>query len=240
MLSDDYKKVLESHAAQATSPYASVGLGGAARFAQVGHIQLALLKTEGLSPESVLLDFGCGVGRLALFALPYLRSGRYVGLDVSPTMIENAWKLAEPMLANSDASRFRLEVDDGENLLHYGIEFDFVCAFSVFTQMEHEDTLRCLRKFTSVLKRGGKVVCSVLNVETEFGKVVLLSEAETGHAQRWQRVRRVTTSYSMMENVAMLAGFNNFRWYRGDEFKINLDGQIVDGLRQSILVAEKL
>ena len=240
MLSDDYKQVLENHAARAGSAVAAVGVPDLARFMRVAQIELELLRLEGLTPSSALLDFGCGSGRLALVAIPYLASGSYLGVDISKTMIGHAIDLNEATLARSEPGRYRFEIDDGGNLRRFGLEFDVVCAYSVFTQMEHEDTLRCLRQFASVLKPGGKVVCSVLNIESQLAKLTLLGEAEIAPDQRWKRLRTVTTSYGIMEAVAELAGFDNFRWYRGEEFKVQLGDGAREGLRQSVLVAERM
>src|SRR5215467_8155915 len=127
----DYSKLYEDHARNASVSIQSIGTGD---FDAVGKVELAILKLEGLRPESSLLDFGCGVGRLALQAIPYLASGRYLGLDISPTMIENARKLAGDRLPGMQ-DQYRFEVNEGENIASDST-FDMVCAFSVFTHME--------------------------------------------------------------------------------------------------------
>lgn len=48
-----------------------------------GPQQLSFLKYQGLQPDGKLVDFGCGTGRLAVQAIPYLTKGEYVGLDIS-------------------------------------------------------------------------------------------------------------------------------------------------------------
>lgn len=52
-----------------------------------GKAQLDFLIARGLKPESKLLDFGCGTGRLAAKAVPYLNKGHYMGVDISETAI---------------------------------------------------------------------------------------------------------------------------------------------------------
>jgi SAM-dependent methyltransferase len=52
-----------------------------------GKAQLDFLISRGLKPEHTLLDFGCGTGRLACKAIPYLNDGNYVGIDISAEAI---------------------------------------------------------------------------------------------------------------------------------------------------------
>jgi SAM-dependent methyltransferase len=54
-----------------------------------GKMQLEFLIDRGLKPHNFLLDFGCGTGRLAVKAVPYLDSHRYVGVDISARAIES-------------------------------------------------------------------------------------------------------------------------------------------------------
>ena len=234
----DYASLYEDHVTRAASPLAAVGIDDRERFRQLGRIQLAILRAEGLQPASRLLEFGCNIGRLALHAVPYLAQGRYIGLDFSPTLIRHARDAAATHLADADLARFEFAVDDGENLARWGTDFDYACAFNVFTHIEHEDAFRLLREFTAILKPGGRIVCSVLALESELGALTMLAEAEVGHVERWSRMRNVVTSQSMMERIATIAGFCNFRWYVGDGFKVRLDDGTYDGFRQSVLAAQ--
>jgi SAM-dependent methyltransferase len=237
-LTRDYASLAEEHAARAASPLAAVGVADPLRFTQLGRIQLAILKAEGLQPASRLLEFGCNIGRLALHAVPYLAEGQYVGLDFAPTLIRHACDTASKLLPHTDPVRFKFAVDNGENLARWGTDFDYACAFNVFTHMECEDSFRLLRQFASMLKSGGRMVCSVLPLESELGTTTMLAEAKVGHVERWNRMRNVVTSYAMMERIASIAGFCNFRWYVGDAFKVRLDDGTYDGFRQSVLAAQ--
>jgi SAM-dependent methyltransferase len=235
-MTHDYARLYEKHARDAGDPKASIGEGD---FESVGRAELAVLKSEGLRPDGALLDFGCGVGRLALQAIPYLASGRYVGLDISPTMIRGARELARERLPAVPASRYRFEVNEGEEVSRFGDGFDMVCAYSVFTHMESEDTYRYTVALAKALRPGGKLVCSVLPLETDLARQVFLREAALPPAERWQRVRNVATSYEMMERIATMAGLQSFRWYRGDEIGIRLDDGTLTSLGQSALVGVK-
>lgn len=235
-MSRDYAKLYETHAVNAGDPKASIGEGD---FESVGRTELAILKFEGLCPDGRLLDFGCGVGRLALQAIPYLSSGHYLGLDIAPTMIRSARELARERLPDVSSQRYRFEVNEGESVSRWDGDFDMVCAYSVFTHMESEDTYRYLVELTKALRPGGKLVCSVLPIEIEFARRVFLKEAALPPEERWNRVRNIATSYPMMEHLATMAGLSNFRWYRGNEKKIRLDDGTLTSFGQSALVGVK-
>ena len=70
---------------EAVAPHLSIGNGD---YELIGRIELGLLLMEGLRPDSTLVDFGCGTGRLAVHVIPRLqRGGRYIGIDISETML---------------------------------------------------------------------------------------------------------------------------------------------------------
>lgn len=75
---------------QETSP--DVAIGTARPFDLVGRLEIAVLKKEGLKPTHTLLDLGCGSGRLAAHAIPYLAGGHYIGIDIAPAMLDEAQK----------------------------------------------------------------------------------------------------------------------------------------------------
>ena len=66
----DYEALSENLAATDLSDEEIVGEGD---FDRVGAIELASLREAGLQPSNVLVDFGCGTGRLALHAVPFLQ-----------------------------------------------------------------------------------------------------------------------------------------------------------------------
>src|SRR4051812_48971736 len=48
---------------------------GGGDYNEIGEIELDVLRACGLEPHSALLDFGCGNGRLAIHAVPFLQRG---------------------------------------------------------------------------------------------------------------------------------------------------------------------
>lgn len=100
-----------------------------------GPMQLEFLQSMGLTPESKLLDFGCGTGRFARHAVPFLNSGNYMGVDISGAAIAHAVHLSEDEgWAEKNPAFLR-----GDGTLS-GLRgpFDLVWAHSVFTHLPEE------------------------------------------------------------------------------------------------------
>jgi SAM-dependent methyltransferase len=123
-------------------------------FVTVGSLEFALLRSLRLSATDLVIDVGCGSGRLAIQLAP-LSSLRYIGTDIVPELLEQARKIAK-------REDWRFEVTDGLEIPCEDGVADFVCFFSVFTHISHEDCFRYLREAKRVLRPGGRIVFSFL------------------------------------------------------------------------------
>ena len=129
----------------------SIAIGG--EFDAIGQLERALLEQLGWGAGSVLVDVGCGSGRLAIQLKDVPCS--YTGIDVVEDLLNYArttcqrpdWKFAE-------AVGFSIPEADGVA--------DFVCFFSVITHLTHADSFRYLQDAARVLRPGGKIVISFL------------------------------------------------------------------------------
>lgn len=123
-------------------------------FLVIGQLELNLLLQLGLGSASFLVDVGCGSGRLAGHAaqIPGLT---YVGTDVVPELLAHARAVA-------NRSDFEFVETNGIVIPCGDAVADFVCFFSVFTHLKHEDTYRYLAEALRVLKPGGRIVFSFL------------------------------------------------------------------------------
>jgi SAM-dependent methyltransferase len=95
------------------------------------------------------LDFGCGVGRIVIPLCA--RSGEVCGVDVSPSMLEEARK---NLLARSIGNARLLESDDGLTRLGE-MQFDFVHSVIVFQHIPVRRGMRILERLLYHLKPGG-------------------------------------------------------------------------------------
>lgn len=105
---------------------------------EMGALQLDFLISHGLLPEHLLLDLGCGAGRLAVRAVPYLAHDRYYGLDISASLLRAARK---ELGAAGFGDRLNWKTFHATSDFRPCDEmpvFDYVIAQSVFTHLPLE------------------------------------------------------------------------------------------------------
>jgi SAM-dependent methyltransferase len=184
-------------------------------FELIGSTELALLQMEGLQPAHTLVDLGCGVGRLAVHVIPILQGGSYIGIDISDTMLKRAKARIGQAVPNPGCRVTWLKQTTPQfNLPENSV--DMMCAFSVFTHMEHEDSYRYLNAALKVVKPGGRFIFSCTPLTASMGKEIFLNSANLDLKTRWKYVRNVTTSPDYIEEIARLAGWSPLRWYAAD------------------------
>jgi SAM-dependent methyltransferase len=127
-------------------------------FIPVGKLEYHLLRSLGLVDGHLVIDAGCGSGRLAV-QLARWDGIRYIGFDVVERLVTYASEL-------SGRSDWKFLVTDGLGIPCENNAADFVCFFSVFTHLLHEDTFRYFRESCRVLKSGGYLVVSFLEFRT--------------------------------------------------------------------------
>lgn len=208
---------------------------GCGSYQLMGQIELDLLRMAGLTPSATLVDLGCGNGRLAVHAVPFLSTGAYHGVDLCLPFLNKAEERVA-MLAPPPSCKVRWHHSDSPELpLEMG-SVDLYCAFSVFTHMEHEDTFRYLQAARRRVKHGGKFVASCLTFDLPLAKEMFLAEAHVELQTRWSRVRNVVTTVELMEGIATLAGWNVERWIPGNDSIITQDGRPPRALGQSCMI----
>lgn len=117
-------------------------------YAAMGQLEHLLLMQYGLSENHYVVDVGCGSGRLAKPLSKFLK-GRYLGTDIVPDLVDYAIKIV-------DRPDWRFEVVDGLVIPERDEAADFVCFFSVFTHLLHEQSYLYLQEAKRVLKPGGQ------------------------------------------------------------------------------------
>jgi ubiquinone/menaquinone biosynthesis C-methylase UbiE len=188
---------------------------GGGPFDHVGRMELSVLLMEGLKPTDTLLDFGCGTGRLAVQVIPQLTGGRYIGVDISQTMLDRA-RIRVGRIVPTHHCDVQWVKQTTAEFPFPEQSIDIICAFSVFTHMEHEDTFNYLTHARKVIRTRGRLVFSCLPMSLRYSQEIFLASAQDDHAARWKKVRNVTTSVELMEAVAKLSGWSVVRWYPGD------------------------
>jgi SAM-dependent methyltransferase len=227
-----YEVLYEAHARTA-SPHQSIGMGD---YELIGRIELGVLLMEGLKHGDTLVDFGCGTGRLAVHVIPRLEGGRYLGIDISKTMLAHARVIVGERVPSPPRSvEFLQQTTPDFPLPDKSV--DMVCAFSVFTHMEHEDNFRYLRGARRVIKDEGRFIYSCLPMELDYAREIFEQQASLDAVERWGGVRNVTTTRELMDTLARMAGWEPIRWYPGEKPCIRLpDSSEMRSLGQSICV----
>lgn len=131
-----------------------LAIGGG--FELIGPIEVALLRHYGLPQDGYLIDVGCGSGRLAKPLSAWLK-GRYLGIDLVPALVAHARKIA----ARPD---WRFQVIQHIGIPEQDDQADMVCFFSVLTHLTHEQSYWYLEEARRVLKPGGRIVFSFLEL----------------------------------------------------------------------------
>lgn len=99
---------------------------------------LDFLVRYGMKPEHRLLDLGCGVLRGALYFVPYLNKGNYVGTEISASRLAKGVRVMDAAGIGRDRYETHLVTDC--QLKELGEQkFDIVWANSVLTHMPECD-----------------------------------------------------------------------------------------------------
>lgn len=155
-------------------------------FLGLGLAMLSLMMREGLTPQSSLLDLGCGIGRLAIPATQYLdHEGSYLGININLSAI--AWCHEN---ITQKYPKFEFAVLNARNY-HYGHKaeygqqplseaslpiqaerrFDAISMYSVFTHLLWGDVELYVRLFLSLLNPNGFALTTwfLINDNTRTG-----------------------------------------------------------------------
>ena len=178
----------------------------------MGILQLGILINAGLRHDHKLLDFGCGIGRLTKYATKYLKSGLYVGTDISRFAIEETKKRYQNKNSFFVLNQYR----DLKNIETVCGEFDFIAAYSVFTHIELEDYYTTLKELKKLSNNRTILVASFLDFKTVHGKKIFENEAQIPYGERYKRFRNIVSTYETTRSVASLAGWTLQEWIEAD------------------------
>jgi ubiquinone/menaquinone biosynthesis C-methylase UbiE len=135
-------------ARQLRNPEGDVGLAVAARLNETNRPSNAkILAALGLEPRSQVLEIGFGNGRAVPDVLALAKDGHYAGVDISPTMVEEA-KRFNAVFVSSGRAEFRCA--GAERLPFPDAMFDR--AFSIGVIHFWPEPVVALRELRRVLK----------------------------------------------------------------------------------------
>ena len=188
---------LEERAADVAT---SVFLGGPVKhFARVGRNQLAVLLNNGLSPDSMVLDVGCGALRGGYWIMRVLDPGGYCGIEPNIAMLAAGLeRIVEPEVVERAAPRF--DHNDRFDFRVFATAFDFVIARSIWTHASKPQIETMLDSFAAVAAPGGVFLTSVLPVTDE--RPDYTGEAWVGRSHESDDPGTVAHSMEWIEDAA--------------------------------------
>jgi ubiquinone/menaquinone biosynthesis C-methylase UbiE len=113
-------------------------------------IRNRVLELANISGKETVLDFGCGTGTLAAYALNQYFEIEVFGLDVDKKMIEIA--------SNKKISGLNLVLFDGKVIPFPDNHFDKILSTWVFHHLRRDEKLQAFKEIRRVLKPDGVCV----------------------------------------------------------------------------------
>jgi ubiquinone/menaquinone biosynthesis C-methylase UbiE len=151
----DYRRVVSNLVVTHPLDDAMALAVGGGDYEAMGKLECELLAQTGLRTGHVVIDIGCGSGRLSTQLSKRYGTGiDYLGIDLIPELLVYARSRAIPA--------YRFEVTNGLSIPCHSVSADFVVAFSVFTHLKHRETRQYLREAQRVLRPGGVLLFSFI------------------------------------------------------------------------------
>ena len=189
-----------------------------------GNMKLFALEILGrcqATPDSTILDLGCGCGRLALPICGYLgERGHYIGIDVWDDGIR--W-CTENLTSRSDHFRFvtvesknnyyfndATGIDENEYALPFitASSVDVTFAISLFTHLRRRDALAYLKEVARVLKPTGTAYITCFIIDHFFYEYA----ARTGNHLAVRESEQESECFYAYSHQDFFAGFSMGAW----------------------------
>lgn len=160
-------------------------------------------ETVGVRNEDVVLEIGCGVGRVGRVLSSFVRE--WVGCDVSANML----RFAERRLIGLPNTR--LQEVSGYDLQPFpDNSFDMVYTTVVFMHLEEWDRYNYVLEAFRVLKPGGRFYCDNVDLASPAGWRVFEESRKYPPTKRPEYLSRCSTK-SEIETYLKHAGFADVR-----------------------------
>lgn len=126
---------------------------------EVGQWQFDFLRSHGLEPHHHVLDLGCGSLATAVHLIPFLRPGRFVGVDRHTGWVHEAIRIELPRagIKREDAPIF---LSDTFDVAEIPGTFDYAFAESVFASLPLHGVARCIVGVVRKLNPSGRFYAS--------------------------------------------------------------------------------
>ncbi len=154
---EDYERLVAAlMVAEPLDEAMSRAVGG--QYEGIGRIELDILRHAGLRSGMFLIDIGCGSGRLSSALSTSDLEIEYLGTDVVQKLLDYAAEKSNPRYSFKLHRELSVPAKDSSA--------DIICAFSVFTHLNHHESYLYAQDTHRALKAQGRLVFSFL----EFGE----------------------------------------------------------------------
>lgn len=134
---------------------------------EIGKLQFDFLLSEGLRPDSHLLDIACGSLRLGVKAIPYLERSHYLGIEKESGLVKAGLeKELDPKLR--EEKQPNIVISDSFEFEKLGQKADFAIAQSLFTHLPSSLIDRCFKKLYSWLEDDGVFYATFVETERKI------------------------------------------------------------------------
>jgi ubiquinone/menaquinone biosynthesis C-methylase UbiE len=168
-----------------------------------------LLNNVGVNATDVVLEIGCGIGRVGKHLAGRCR--RWIGADVSPNMLKFA---AERLRDFSNVEFVELSGNDLRPLSDNSI--DVIYCTVVFMHLEGWDRYNYVEEAFRVLRPGGKLYVDNVNLCSDAGWSIFETHRKFSPAQRPDHITVCSTPQELQEYLRR-AGFEKIKSQPGDE-----------------------
>lgn len=134
---------------------------------RLGKLQFDFLKSEGLEPNAVFIDVGCGALRAGTHIVDYLEADNYYGIDIDEQLLAIGYKVELPKRLRSKLPRGHLRCTPRFDV-DFGVKFDMGIAHSVFTHISLNDIRLCLYRVAAQMAVGGKFFATFAEAPRDF------------------------------------------------------------------------
>lgn len=129
------------------------------RFEEDGRLLLIALIRRGLTPESQVIDVGCGALRAGYWLIHFLDADRYHGIEPAQERLAAARSmLLEPGV--EERCRPHFAYNDDFDLSSVGVAPDFVLARSIWSHAAKPQIVAMLDSFRQISKPGSLLLAS--------------------------------------------------------------------------------
>lgn len=180
------------------------------------HTLDTLERIVGIKPTDVILEIGCGVGRVGKVLSP--RCAKWIGTDISSNMLAYAGERLKG-LPNVELVELR-SVGLGEIAAN---SVDLVYCTVVFMHLLEWDRWRYVSEARRVLRPGGRCYFDNVDITSDHGWDLLLKGAEIPIGSRPAHLS-MTSSGDELETYAKRAGFSDVRIHRWENAWVAVSG----------------